>query len=220
MRLSGVWQIGLGGVFCCGAVLAGLALWQEVPAVVYDPTSAAEGIIRAETMSLPALRPRSLRLQQRLLMGCDDMLVSPHLTLASQLAQERIIDSCLGVSEAVLRNAPTSSLAYLVQAEAWHRRGAESAAVLQGYKQSVALGPNEAWLAARRLRFGVPLKATFGAQAMALIQQDFQLVASAAPYRPLITQLYLAQPPARGWVRAQLAQLAPQTLKKRGGAGD
>lgn len=204
-------------VSCFGvAVIAIQFLFQEAQGVQRDAANPARTFLRANSVAPTFPNPRSWPRQQALLKECDDTLSSPFARLAVPAARERVVASCLELAEAVQASSPTASLPHLIEAQALHLRNAAPERAQAAFVQAQALAPSEGWLAARRLRFGVPIWADLrDAQAMqSALAADVQLIVAIERFRPLLVDIYEKQPKRRDWLLAAMTNASDQDKRR------
>ncbi|MCG7494018.1 hypothetical protein [Thalassobius sp. Cn5-15] len=208
-----VWRWGLVGGFVLAAAVA-LRLFVDeakgLQGTVFDVPST---LLQARKQAIDIPRPRGWKQQQQLLVRCEDLLSSVYLQLATPAVRRNVTVPCLSFADDVLRGAPTVAIAHLIRAEVYALRNAEEQA-RAAYHTAQRFAPEEGWLAARRLRFALPL---WGGLARAPDEQealvkDQRLVLATDRYRPLLAQLYDQNPQARDWMIIHL-EAAPARQK-------
>lgn len=156
-------------------------------------------------VSLPM--SRSLAGQTALLDRCAQVQLAWMAGPLGQPDRERAARACLDLAERALAASPSLPIGHLaVAVSSYHLGGLAAAQAALALSQG--FGPNEGWVAERRVDFGLRLFADLDGPARAALARDVVLLASQGRSLPVLADRYLRHPEARAWL-AQVIGTAP-----------
>lgn len=201
-----------------------------VPSILIAATALSwigpEAQARARTGLLPAstvldftynnpelIVPMSAVTQVRQLSQCDDILATNLAITAGAQTVDKIAKACTELAEQILNGTPTLSIAHLVRAWGLHEIG-DTQRAENSFLAARITGPNEGWLAARRLRlfFDMGLSSHLDVQQAA--QMDAITVLQDRNYNALLPQLYVSHPDLRDWLKTAIDGGKPRDLRR------